>query len=506
MEFGRPDGRESGTADNRETPDGRDGVEFHMPYGLFSESLLRGGLKESLEADDDEDEDDDAPDGKKKHRRSRSLLPLIQSSTDDAPLLRNLFSLEGGHSKEALTSNSTVGNPEDTFSIPSMAVGNQAENASGVEDLFNAGEVLPESALTDIPPIEVPAGLTSTELNKIRTFVHKDILQEEPAAESSDTRQGTAENEIYVGSLSPEHIISSAPEAEKGEDMYKVGEYEAGIPGLTPLERYRPVHRTTEVAGVSSPGLLAAIGVEAGFRYLGDRKSRRLAREDDAKLRRKVDQAAKSLDDVRAKMLANERHNMKAERRTDEFERRAVRALERQSIPQDITMVRRESLVKKQEPQGRVASRLPGLPPTVADAGPYELRKDSSITEAQPMPITASETDKLVEARVNPKAVMEQVSIAAEQDVPVERVYERRQEIKDDPSAVASSGSGGASRVNVATSASQSLRSQQSTQSIFDTSHNITPVNSQYRGAAKNGVAAALVIIIVLFMAYLLLH
>jgi len=107
-----------------------------------------------------------------------------------------------------------------------------------------------------------------------------------------------------------------------------------------------------------------------------------------------------------------------------------------------------------------------------------------------------------------PESIIEQVAYAAEINAPIERSYERRQEVKDDPAFAAQSAAGSVSRQTntvlqqTATSLDDSLqRTQKINQSLVTQLRNMPP---QYRQATASGFVAAVALLAVTLIITLL--
>lgn len=231
----------------------------------------------------------------------------------------------------------------------------------------------------------------------------------------------------------------------------------------------------------------AAIIVEhmVGKHY--DKRIDRASRQRDAKLHEQIDDTRTMHEQVRQKTeaqqleLANEQAR---QRRVLETIRSATNNVER-----PIAAGRPERVV---------------MPNTYVEAAvDAELRQD--IEQATLKTVEA-------EARSQSKVVMERVAVAAEFDEPVERVYERRQEVKDEPSTPGGA-SGGASSIGSVLAKNGSTAGQQSAHgsstgqngSTGDPYHGNDPRHLDYRAAAIRGVGAGLAVIVLALMAYLLL-
>jgi len=107
-----------------------------------------------------------------------------------------------------------------------------------------------------------------------------------------------------------------------------------------------------------------------------------------------------------------------------------------------------------------------------------------------------------------PESIIEQVAHAAEINAPIERSYERRQEVKDDPAFAAQSVASSVSRQTntvlgqTATSLDDSLkRTQKINQSLVAQLRNMPP---QYRQATASGFVAAVALLAVIVIINLL--
>jgi hypothetical protein len=208
-------------------------------------------------------------------------------------------------------------------------------------------------------------------------------------------------------------------------------------------------------------------------------------------------------------MDLSRRRSEQLDRRRDEFERRAAKAFERQQ--RQVKEWKTDRAVQQQPERSPSAPNSHAQSEALRDeprAIPsVEVAPRQEVEAVEPRVKLVPETDKFVEVQAKPKVVMEQVAIAAEQDVPLERVYERRQEIKDDPSS-GPQASGGAGNANhdqpvLQTSVLPPSSTQYRTNADLSTSHNVKP--DQYNTATRNGVVAA-VIIIFAILAYLFMR
>jgi hypothetical protein len=117
------------------------------------------------------------------------------------------------------------------------------------------------------------------------------------------------------------------------------------------------------------------------------------------------------------------------------------------------------------------------------------------------------------ETEPKPQHIMEQVAKAAEADVPVERVFERSHEVKDDSSSVTGFGAGAASVGSIMSQRSTqtptsvpTASKRQSTSSLVDNLPFVTEQTPElYKQAMNTGFVAGIVIIVFGLFAYLMI-
>lgn len=102
-------------------------------------------------------------------------------------------------------------------------------------------------------------------------------------------------------------------------------------------------------------------------------------------------------------------------------------------------------------------------------------------------PNVVPDTDSLAEQHVKPQVVMESVAVAAEQNTAVERVYERRQEVRDEPAAKPATNT-----ITGAPSVATILAAQQAQQANFErlpvtpAQPQQAPITSDYASSARS--------------------
>lgn len=204
----------------------------------------------------------------------------------------------------------------------------------------------------------------------------------------------------------------------------------------------------------------------------------------------------------------------KADRKLDAKFTDRVERIEKENKKDSFITKELDTLVKQNREQLEALKRGRGIetkPQRIQSPEPIVARMEKPRIEQQPAPRSPEERPvQAVLERPQEREtykIMEQVAQAAERDVPVERVFERSHEVKDDqsmPVGAASVGSIVAARV-----ASQSLPASQGTAHMphAEEGLKVIPDHVQkqiYKQAMRNGFWAAIIIIILGTIAFLL--
>lgn len=242
-------------------------------------------------------------------------------------------------------------------------------------------------------------------------------------------------------------------------------------------------HRHTHVG----MGILMAAGLlaERMSRRGADKRNEKASRKRDDKLREQIEDTRAMHEQTRQKLESRQRQLTEAQDRQQqvlEHIRPTVNNIERTVAP------------------GR-SERPEPMIETVQAQTAAELHQHIE-QGALPAPDA--------EAKIRSKIVMEQIATAAENSEPVERVYERRQEVKDEPGTPAGAASGGAASIGSLITkhhstqqyAGKDTRDSSSRQSDASSSHG---AGIDYRAAAIRGVGAGLAVIVLALLAYALL-
>lgn len=235
----------------------------------------------------------------------------------------------------------------------------------------------------------------------------------------------------------------------------------------------------------------------------------------DKKIRKEVKQLAKKTDEISAdnklKMAANERLQEQArllKHRQDRAEKAANRVENKlQDLQDQETRAARSpvaEVVRLQE-----ATKTPDRQQEAAAEPDKEtVGTTSNETFLPPVADRLKQQEKILlhrEKEVAPDKILHEVVNAAEKDMPIEKVYERRHEIKDEP--VASNAASVGSVLNNTLAATGFINSytRSSSSSSLNTGRTANSGGNQdlYRQAITMGFWAAVIIVGLAFVAYL---
>lgn len=292
------------------------------------------------------------------------------------------------------------------------------------------------------------------------------------------------------------------------------GPFEAPDGGSVPSANVIPLPADPNILGGISPNTLKthehhhghprlALAMAAGLlveHMLGKRADKRI----DTEMRQRTDKLREQIE------------------RTQTTQAEAQRKLESQQMSVVAEQDRQRRIIEQQNeaiisPTPAAAERLAAAPTVVAAEVAPQQRTAARAEQSKAAPeatapsveeVSIVGTDAYAEAQARPAAVMEQVAVAAEQDMPVERVYERRQEVRDEPSSPAGAAAGGAAGIFGSTPSGQQVGTTSgggadSSQATND-HQGIQAPESDYRAAVARGIGAALALITLALLAYLL--
>jgi hypothetical protein len=276
------------------------------------------------------------------------------------------------------------------------------------------------------------------------------------------------------------------------------------------------------------PNLALAFG--AGLlleHYLGKRADKKITNE----MRQQTDRLARVIDQANGQQSFVNDSLRSQQQRLESAQQTQQQLWERQQqVRRTITERPQPTLTEMRQPVVDRSTEAPATPPPLSrevfgtasssaksgfEATPMATPDGVEVAMPTGKEAVIPNTDLYAEARVKPSVVMEQVAQAAEQDVPVEIAYERRQEVRDEPGSSGSSGGamggGGAGFAPVSAPHSQpreaSARQLAETQAYLSTSGQGSYNNhNQYRSASLMGFWTAITLLVVGAAAYLLLQ
>lgn len=206
-----------------------------------------------------------------------------------------------------------------------------------------------------------------------------------------------------------------------------------------------------------------------------------------------------------AEYMARKRADRKLETRfTEKIARTDERANTAKYLQEELEVIvrqNREQLQALKEQRGATNEVMPRVEERSERVKQSVIAKELSQHTEQLRPAVENNQPEIAERRI-----FEQVAEAAEQNVPVEKVFERSHEVKDDTTTPV-----GATSVGAVMAATAQPSIQQMTQSSAQQSIGALPVISdgnhsvEYRQAMQAGFWSAVLIIILGSMAYLML-
>ena len=361
-------------------------------------------------------------------------------------------------------------------------------------------ESVPQGNTTsEIPAVEAPGSptaATSAEAGQVMAQAREEVRVEQPtAAESAqmpELTQEDAPSPVEATQEMPQPVASevnetrdtASPELQMRESS-AIYHGELAIPHeRTQLTPQPAIEKETVIErGVGSALPVALVAAE----YIGRKRADRKITEAFTK-------------------------------KTDHLEKDAVEARRAHEQLDQLLRQNREQLASLKQERSASNNKSPETKSNVAPAVPIEQLRPQVVPELpKNNPETGNHQRDMPKAKeeVEPKPqhIMEQVAQAAEQDVPVERVFERSHEVKDDTSPVVTSGVSAASVGAIM--ANRSAQTQVSTPTttkhkpttnLVDNLPFITEQTPEmYKQAMSAGFAAGLVIIVLGLLAYLMI-
>ena len=447
----------------------RSAGDFLQSYLLrrANEAAPESGLEE-----DDDDEDEETGSRYSLARRFRRNLRRLRN-------FGGLVEAERVEKKDIATDKSAATEkPSETLEQDIPAEMPTQEFQQQPQQQQAAG---PESAE---PPAADPTSRETSPLSRAEMQQEQAAGGEEPAAVTSERRSNL-----------PSESLSAPLTAE--------------IPSLMPPPMERTVYERVSAADApeintvdSKARVLAGTGLVAtGLESLGRRKQ-------DRKILRQIDTLKQAGQQERQR---TDRLEQKVSNARDESHRPDLwqQAFERSPLAVDHLVYERpavEKVISPRPAKGEQAREKAELRPTA-----NRLATASKITpEKQHAGQTAAdkvpEVEKLLhkpEKALPPEAVREEVEVAADKNLPLERLYERRHEVKDDPVTAGATGKASASGSSSGTNTPQQAVPVFSMPSISDENAPVPPAsilaNARiYRHAVLNGLWGAVIVLLII--------
>ncbi len=298
------------------------------------------------------------------------------------------------------------------------------------------------------------------------------------STESSSTKQesSTAETQLDNPIEKQPQSYTMTPVAEQF-----MAPFRQNAQGQEALPREAPTERVVE-----SPQAAAAVGTLLGAEYIGRHRADRKTRKRLSKTEHNQQKAKQQIEQL--KKVAKSTEEEKAEMHTQQqnFEK-YTSIYERQNLPEQANQ--NPAVIKE------------------------EIRQTPNINKTiEKMPI-AEQVVQQTERSEKPQAVLEKIEVAAEQDIPVEAVYERRHESKEREMDYHSAARGGpTSSQHDAILLAEAIKQRLAAEPAA-TGNRATPYQQAspqqpdlYKTAVKNGFWAGVVVLIFAVVAFLIIH
>ena len=459
------------TTDTKPTDKKRRQGSFLTQF-LSKQKELLSGKSES----DDEDVEDETSDKPKKWRRSfksffKNIVPPPEETKPAQSTAETGF-LNWPDLEQAAYEAQSV--PQETHS----------ENLQHSETQQTQNEYQPTYHQSELPvetpesPPEIPSSDQIQYSNETFSAEQRDVVETADTIDTSDQIVDVPLNEpestVYINDR-PQ--INSTPEAR---DLPFVPQPERYVSNSQPtIEHERVVERNV---GLALP--VALVGAEYLGRKNADRKITKTFTEKTNELTKGADRA--SLSHIQLENLVKKNQTQLESLK-----------LERGIVAERTYDIAKTPPIEKATPQIAVETSPP--PPVT----PEQTRVETSME----MPV-----DTVVENREQrPAHILEKVAEAAENDVPVERVFERSHEVKDDKSfATAASSIGSIMSSNASRQTNYSQAKTYAQHASQSQTEGLPVINDSqqspelYKQAVQAGFGAALTIIVFGIVAYLM--
>lgn len=312
----------------------------------------------------------------------------------------------------------------------------------------------------------------------------------ESSAERAANHQQVPATPVYPMPNRPDaYLYDQQRRTEAGGQLDGGVAFDRSQPAMSPLERERIIERR------SSGGAAAAfIGAEI------------LSRRRDRELRRKDRELEREISSVKHEQQSDRTIVQELERR-NAIARENLKAARGDNLAPETNVgsppQSQEVRIDRTESRPQHIEQSVAVPLYTRDTLPRPIHME----EAPPAPRfeATKESPQTPEQQgmKQPEYVLKQVEAAAERDLPMEKFYERRHELKDDPSGVPQGGSSGPARVGTVL---QDMSQQdhklaammQQVQQSAPPSRSGPLNNPTYRRAVAAGAGGGLVILVML--------
>lgn len=519
METGRPDGKdEKGEAKtSKELPEVR-----LFPMG---ELLRRQREEEHRKKEEEESDDGDQPTSRTNLLKGLGIVrpkskevPSAEAPPDTADEAKEQLFVAKEDAAESLPSEPVEADPDTSLPPDAIEVAEALPAGENVDGAATAEQAVSAEPAVSVAPEASPPGApaerqqnapeadTDVETSDTATNVDTSPVRQ-PRAPSSSTppprvvqqnpnlvvpspnvSPAAAPNIVPPAGTNPNW---SAPGAGPSPNTLNASPNYTPAPANTIIQRHEVIHPADRWVPWIGIGLVAEhIGRKRADRKLERRFTRNIDRldrkaEDTATVQARLEQA-------NARLTATQREVSSRMQAAESVA--SVRDVLPGIHPAESTIKSTEVLATQQTANGRAE----------AVASSPELTQ-----EKQPL---IPQTDALAERHVKPEVVLEKIATAAEKNAPLEKVYERRQEVKDEQSSPVSAGGAAAvsdilSRSATGARFSASDQAGSAAHEVHDASH-ATSTNGgyNYKTAAAAGAGAALVLLVLAAVAYFIMR
>lgn len=441
--------------DQQDQDDSKPEVSPRKKRGISALSRYLSGIRRKETEENEENESSD-----EKPKRFKRLFSRLFPSVVENPTLTD---------SKSTKNQSFI--PEGLFSFLEKRAYSDADDPSTAE------EVTEEPVYTDVigPVAEKPADTTSSD-NTVEVAVGDEV------ASSPETLVP----EMASDAIEPP---TNEPTDELSSTLYTRETLVTPTTEISKTEQPTPKHEDTEVVVERGPGVLLPVAL-TGLEHLGRKKA-------DKKLEQRV---IEKIDNTNQEV----KRNAVLQQEIDSITRQNKEQLEALKRAREREQANIDAMVDEQpqrSPNSQILNREIQKPIPEDIPRQYPNTPEYRQTQKETSPET-----------IKPQKILEQVADAAEQNVAVERVFERSHEVKDDQPLSAGATSVGTVMANQASNLPQHIA-----QSVYgdintkQSANNATQVTGEtvrgaYMQAMKAGFWAGVLIIILGSIAYLVIQ